>query len=322
MPESSRIIGHTRQRGELMTDLETGHVAHAYLFAGPPSIGKTTIARWFARAILLKDAQDAERERAEYEIDHLLHPDLLVLDDLWIEEVREDWDVIARSSNIPQQHRSKAPKIMKTDAISIDDVRVIQERFYETGRGFWRVCVIRSVDRMAGPAANAFLKILEEPPEGRVFLLTTEALSSLYPTIVSRTRVLHFDRIGESDMRQLTDGVGQDEVQFLLHLAQGAPGIVKRLRENPDLLREERLLHGKALSFWTTGSGTERLKLLAPLFKRGEESDRFLLHLALTLREHGLQVHRERALAELVRGLETNAHRQLLTQRFALAMRP
>lgn len=324
MPEATEIIGHARQIAELRNDLETGHVAHAYLFAGPPNVGKTTVAQWFARELLLRGLGDADRAREAHEIDLLFHPDLLILDDLWIEDVREDWELIARSSNMPQGHRAKPKdggKPLKTDTISIDDVRVIQERFYETGRGHWRVCIIRSVERMAAPAANAFLKILEEPPEGRVFLLTTESLSSLLPTVISRTRAIAFDRVSENDMRPLVADQSEEEnARFLLHLAQGAPGVVHRLREDHDRLRGERLLHSKALSFWTTNARIERLKLLMPLQKRGEEADRFLLHLALTLREHQLRPASERALAELVRGLETNAHRGLLTQRFALAI--
>lgn len=320
MPDIPGIIGHERQIAELKADLENGHVAHAYLFAGPPRIGKTTVAKWFARQLLLQGLADIERERSDHEIVRLLHPDLLILDDLWIEGQREDWEVIAQSSNIPQQHRSKAPKIMKTDTISIDDVRVIQNRLHETGRGHWSCCIIRSVERMRDEAANAFLKILEEPPEGRVFLLTTESVSSLLPTIVSRARVLHFDRVPEPAMHALVKDLPDEEAHFLLHLAQGAPGVVRALREDPDVLRGERLLHSKALSFWTSKSTVERLKLLTPLHKRGGESDRFLLHLALTLREHALTHGFERALAQLVRGLETNAHRQLLVQRFALAV--
>ena len=318
--DHSHIIGHSRQIAELETDLAGGHTAHAYLFAGPANIGKTTIAHWFARELLLKDLDEEARSSAEAEIDRLLHPDFLVLDDLWIEEVREDWDVIARSSNISQQHRSKSPRIMKTDVISIDDVRVIQERLYETGHGAVRVCLIRSVERMRDEAANAFLKILEEPPPGRIFLLTTDNAADLLPTVISRTRVLHFQPVKEPEMHTLLKDFPEEEKHFLLHLAQGAPGVLKRLIDDPDRLREERLLHSKALSFWKSTSPGERLKLLSALSKRGQEADRFLFHLALTLREHALSHASERAFNRLLQGFETNAHRQLLAEQFAMAI--
>ena len=318
--DHSHIIGHARQIAELETDLADSHTAHAYLFAGPANIGKTTVAHWFARELLLRDLSDEARGAAEAEIDRLLHPDFLVLDDLWIEEVREDWDVIARTSNISQQHRSKAPGIMKTDVIGIDDVRVIQQRLYETGHGAVRICLIRGVERMRDEAANAFLKILEEPPPGRVFLLTTDAMSSLLPTTISRTRVFHFQPVAEPQMSPLLRDLPEEEKHFLLHLAQGAPGILKSFIDNPDRLREERLLHSKALSFWKSTSPGERLKLLSALSKRGQEADRFLFHLALTLREHELSRASEQAFSRLLQGLETNAHRGLLTEQFAMAI--
>ncbi|MBI5155688.1 hypothetical protein HZA45_00280 [Candidatus Peregrinibacteria bacterium] len=318
--DHTQIIGHARQIAELETDIANGHLAHAYLFAGPANIGKTTVAHWFARELLLQGLSDEARGAAEAEIDRLLHPDFLVLDDLWIEEVREDWDVIARTSNIPQQHRSKAPRIMKTDVIGIDDVRVIQQRLHETGHGAVRVCLIRGAERMRDEAANAFLKILEEPPPGRVFLLTTDSISSLLPTTISRTRVLHFQPVAEPQMNPLLRDLPEEEQHFLLHLAQGAPGILKSFIDDPDRLRGERLLHSKALSFWKSTSPGERLKLLSALSKRGQEADRFLFHLALTLREHALSRASERAFSRLLQGFETNAHRGLLTEQFAMAI--
>jgi DNA polymerase-3 subunit delta' len=318
MVSSSPILGHAQQRSELLTDLESGNVAHAYLFAGPPHVGKLTVAKWFAKELILQGVVTSDRERVAHEVDRLIHPDILILDQLWIEEQCEDFDVIARSSNIPQQHRSRPPA-MRTDVISIDDVRIIQERLYETGTGRYRCCLIRSVERLREEAANAFLKILEEPPPGRVFLLTTQSLSSVIPTLRSRTRVLPFQHVPLAEIRPLVEGLPEDEARFLLHRAQGQPGIIHRLRDDPDALREERLAHTQAISFWSTSSLSERLGLLAPLKERGEASDRLLLHLGLALREdHGTTPPREQAWSALCRGLSTNAHRELLLQRFAM----
>ncbi len=321
MIKIQEIIGHHLQRQRLEEDIETGNVIHAYLFAGIRHLGKMSLARWFALNLLSQGIPADKQDGVQNQIERLVHPDLLILDQLWIEGVCEDWDLIAKTSNVAQQHRAKKPAA-KTDTISIDDIRFLQERLYETGAGRWRCCLIRSVERMQDAAASAFLKILEEPPDGLVFILTTQALSSLLPTVVSRTRVIKFHRLAQDELHPLLSEMSDDDVQFISHLAQGAPGTVLALRDNPDLLREQRLMHSNALSFWRSGSLSERMALLNPLQKRGEESRQFLMHLSLALREVFSEVpsSNANALVELVEGFNTNAHRQLLAQKFALTV--
>lgn len=318
MASLDSILGHQDQRSALAEDLAGGNVAHAYLLAGPRHLGKFTIARWFARELLTADASDgAERKRLEGEIERLIHPDLLVIDRLWIEDQSEDLDEIARYSNIAQQHRPKAKA--KTDTISIDDIRTLQERLYDVRTRKFRAVLIRSVERMQDEAVTSLLKILEEPPEGLVFLLTTQVLASLLPTLVSRCRVLRFFPLPRRELAPLLTQLGEEEAAFLAHLAQGAPGVIRDLRDDPDRLRAEHTAHANALSFWHARSFPDRLRLLSPLHERGGEADRLLLHLALALREQtpASPVHVQ-ALSVLAAALRTNAQRQLLAQRFAL----
>ena len=319
MVKGRAIVGHATVLEELERDLEALNVAHAYLFSGPEHIGKTNVAHWFATELLLKGVPEEKHENVQTRMEKLTHPDFLSLDQLWIEGVCEDWDTIAKTSNAPQQHRAKKPAA-KTDVISIDDVRSLQERLYETGTGQYRCCFIRAVGRMQTAAANAFLKILEEPPEGLVFLLTTQSFSTLPPTIISRTRVVRMQRLSYAELAPLLEDAEEEDRKFILHIAQGAPGTICALRDNPDLLREHKLLHSKAFSFWQSHSLKDRLQILVHLHKRGEESDRFLLHLALTIREHEVSSGGVKAFNRLVRGLGTNAHRQLLAQQFALSV--
>lgn len=313
------IIGHKKQLMQLQNDLQTDNLAHGYLFAGGPYLGKMAVAHWFARQILLKDIPEAERETALKQMDRLIHQDLLVLDQLWMEERMEDWDFIAQSSNLPQQHRAKAG--MKTDVIGIDDIREIQDRLQETGNLPHRVCIIRGIERMQDNAANAFLKILEEPPPGRIFILTTEFPSLILPTIMSRTRLVRFERAADRDLQELLQGQAPDDASFILHIAQGAPGLAIALMNDPDMLRNEKLLHTQAVSFWGAPELHDRLKQLEPLTERGPESERLLFHLALALREvPEYKREQERALTELVQGLKTNAHRTLQVQKFAMTV--
>ncbi|MBU1123051.1 hypothetical protein KJ652_00495 [Patescibacteria group bacterium] len=319
MPKITPIIGHESQCKQLLGDIESDNIAHAYLFSGVRHLGKMSVARWFALQLLLKDNPSEEHEKIKSEVERLVHSDLLVLDQLWMDGVCDDWDIIAKTSNVPQQHRAKKPPA-KTDIISIDDVRAMQERLYETGTGTHRCCVIRSMERMQDAAANAFLKILEEPPEGVVFIITTQTHSMLLPTVISRMRTIQFHRLGYAELQPLLEDVSEDDAQFILHLSQGAPGTVITLKSDSDLLRERRLLHSKAASFWKSKSLREKLDLLTPLHKRGIESRRLLTHLSLALREQGgtATPAQVAALTNLSRDLETNAHRQLLTQKFVL----
>ncbi|ALM10350.1 MAG TPA: hypothetical protein DEB30_05240 [Candidatus Peribacter riflensis] len=311
------IVGHHAVRAQLEHDLETENVSHAYLFAGPRHLGKMTLARWFALRLLSAGVPEEAEEHVRHACERMTHSDLFVLDQLWIADQCEDWGTIAQTSNAPQQEREK--KKVKTDTIGIDDIRALQERLQETATGKYRCCIIRSAERMQSEAANALLKILEEPPPSLVFIFTTQALSSLLPTVVSRMRVFRFHPLSRPELLPLLDGVNEEDRQFILHLAQGAPGVAQELKHDPEALRIHRLVHTKAVSFWRTRSLKERLQILDPLTERGEEADQLLLHLALALREQspasGAWVH---ALHELAQGLRTNAHRGLMTQRFAL----
>jgi DNA polymerase III gamma/tau subunit len=314
------LYGHGPQREELERDIQTGNIAHAYLFEGPASIGKCSVATWFATELLTQGLSDEEKTKQTRAIEKLVHPDLLVLDKLWMHESFDDLDQLAKYSNVPQAHRIKSKA--KTDTISIDDVRAIQERLYETGTGRYRCCIIRSVERMQDEAVNALLKPLEEPPEGVVFLLTTQAQTSLLPTLVSRARVLKFHRLSRKELLPLLTDISADEAAFLIMIAQGAPGTIIRLRDNPEALREARLLHTQAVAFWHTKRLADRLSILSPIEKRGAQADAFVRHLSLSLHEDvlGMKLRNIEHLQALLHGLETNASRPLLLQRFAMAV--
>ncbi|MDB4979127.1 MAG: polymerase subunit delta [Candidatus Peribacteria bacterium] len=323
MSINQNILGHTLQLSALQNDIQTDNVSHAYLFTGPPHIGKFTVAKWFASTLLTKDIADGEeKKRAEYEVEKLIHPDIFVLDQLWMEDRNENFDMIAKSSNIPQQHRMKSKA--KTDTISIEDVRVLQERLYEIGSGAHRCCLIRSVERMQDEAVNALLKIVEEPPPGMVFVLTAESAGAVLPTLVSRSRVVEFQRLPQADLSPLLTDTDPDDAQFMLMIAQGAPGVIVALKSSPDTLRTARTVHASAVSFWRSRRLFERLTLLSPIEKRGNDSESLLFHLSLAL--HADPAEKKGAygdaLMELLRGLDTNASRPLLLQRFALAVTP
>lgn len=318
MSPASHILGHKEQQHDLLRDVEAGNIAHAYLFTGPSHIGKFTVAKWFASMLLLDGVPHDHIDQVTAEVERLLHPDILVLDQLWMEDINEDLEQIAKYTNIAQEHRKKSKA--KTDTISIDDIRALQARLHEVPRNTYRCCLIRSVERMQDEAVNALLKILEEPPTGLIFLLTAHSEDAVPATLLSRSRRMTFGRLSRKDLYPLVAEASEDERQFLLHLSQGAPGIIEKLKNNPEALRQEQTLSSKALTFWNEQSLTGRMSSLAVLHERGEEADRFLLHLCLSLRQlpRGKQLQSMRPLRDLLRGLETNVSRPLLCHKFSV----
>ncbi len=316
------IAGHEKQRGELLKDIADKNIAHAYLLSGPEHIGKTTVAQWFAWRLLVDHLPSDQAEPVRIQMEKFIHPDFLCLDDLWIEEISEDWNVIAQSSNVPQQHRSKDTPA-RTDVIGIDDLRLLFERLQATGDSPYLCCIIRGIERMQPAAATSFLKILEEPPARVVFILTTDAPSLLLPTILSRTRTLRFAPLKKDEMIALLDGRDDEDAGFALHIAEGAPGKLKRLLDDPDTLRASKQLHSQAKQFWQTTSLKDRLSWLLKATEKKQSTDDVLMHLGLALREYP-DIQKRAALVQtysaLTRDLKTNAHRALLLERFALAV--
>ncbi len=317
-----QIIGHQRQQAELLADIAHGNISHAYLFTGAHHLGKFTMARWFAWRILADGIAPDQTETVKDQIERLIHPDFLSLDKLWMEDKQDDWKLIGQYSNVDQHHRAKDTPA-KTDTIGIKDIEALQGRLYETGGSPHLCCVIRLAERMTGEAANAFLKVLEEPPPRVVFILTAESEQAVLPTIASRTRIVRFHPLKPSEMEPLLKESDEIDNAFILHLAQGAPGMLVTLLDDPDALRERRQIHGQAKQFWQAATLHDRLKWIIPFSDGKHDLKELLLHLGLTLREHPDLERREALVAaymKLLRGLETNTNKGLLLERFALAV--
>jgi DNA polymerase-3 subunit delta' len=325
MPSTDSLVGHTFQIEQLQADIANGNVAHAYLFAGPPHLGKMAVAKEFGMTLLTLGRSDEETIVVRDQISRLTHPDFLVLDQLWIVEEQENWEQIAKTSNAPQQHREK--KNVKSNTISIDDIRALQERLAIAPTSGFLCCMIRSIERLQEAAANAFLKMLEEPPSKVIFLLTTEHRESLLPTLVSRTRTILFHPVSLHDLKPLVAHLDDDDASFILHLSQGAPGKVMRLLKDPDLLRDEKQLHAQADRFWSESSKHRRLQWLMTSAEKSSDidMDRILLHLGISLQEHLRETPRKdwyKAYTNLLSASRTNTQRGLLLEQFVFAVSP
>jgi len=202
---NTMLFGHEEAEALLLRDLAAGKLAHGWLISGPPGIGKATLAYRFARTLLASD------ERAAARIIAGSHADLLVIEQRYDEKKEE-----------------------KLRDISVEQAREIAQFLSLTpGEGRWRVVIIDSIDALNVNAANAILKILEEPPPQAILLLISHNPGRLLPTLRSRCRQLRLTPLDNSQflsiMRHVQPAIESGELPALAQLSGMAPGIALAL---------------------------------------------------------------------------------------------
>lgn len=227
--ETLSLIGHAEAERLAGEALSGDRVPQAWLLTGPPGVGKATFAYRMARFLLTGAGSDAgpslfgdaapatglgvdPDHSAVRQIAAGSHPDLLV-----IERAMDE-----------KKDKLKA-------AISVDQVREIGQFLHLTAsQGGWRIVIVDTADEMNTNAANALLKVLEEPPKRSMLLLVSNTPGRLLPTIRSRCRLLRFSPLPDADVRTvaaevLDAGEALDPIAVLL--AEGAPGRALALAE-------------------------------------------------------------------------------------------
>jgi DNA polymerase-3 subunit delta' len=181
--ENFALLGQDDALHRAARALRAGRPPSAWLITGAPGVGKATLAYRIARYLLAYGATDAGPEDLSVPPDHSAarqvaaqsHPGLLVL---------------KRAMN------PKTGKLMTV--LSVDEIRRLAGFFGMTsGAGGWRVAIIDTADDMNDNAANALLKMLEEPPANAMLLVLSNTPGRLLPTIRSRCQRL--------DLRPLDD---------------------------------------------------------------------------------------------------------------------
>jgi DNA polymerase-3 subunit delta' len=206
-------MGQDKAAAQLLTAWKSGAMHHAWLLAGPRGVGKASFALAAAERLLAEAAgPPIEAAGLETPEDHPAgrlvsarsHPDFRLLERL----VNEKTGNLARG-------------------ISVHQVRELGELFAVTpALSPWRAVVIDSVDDLEPSAANALLKMLEEPPANCLFLLVSHVPGRLLPTIRSRCRRLEFAQLDDDAMTSVLgeQGLGASEIDRILPLARGSVG--------------------------------------------------------------------------------------------------
>lgn len=217
--ETTALFGHHDAEQTLLGAYSGGRIPHAWLISGPQGIGKATLAYRMARFVL------AHRDPASTQVQSAETLDL----DPEHSVVRQ---VAAEAhGGLLEIHRTANDKGVLRTVITVDDVRETVGFYGSTAAvDGWRVCIVDTVDELNTNAANALLKVLEEPPLRSLFLLVTHAQARVLPTIQSRCRKLPLRALAAADVLSAAAlATGRDESDpELREVADASEGSVSR----------------------------------------------------------------------------------------------
>ena len=178
------VVGQGSLTTTLKNAIQSGRLAHAYLFCGPRGVGKTTCARIFAKTI------------------NCLTP-------------QANGEACGECESCKAFNEQRSYNIHELDAASnnsVEDIRQLIEQVRIPPQiGKYKVFIIDEVHMLSQAAFNAFLKTLEEPPHHAIFILATTEKHKILPTIMSRCQIYDFKRMGVDDIVSHLNNVAEKE---------------------------------------------------------------------------------------------------------------
>ncbi len=223
----SQILGHAERIDAFRQIVMRHRLAHAYLFVGPPGVGKRRFALELAKALLCEDAKSPRKLDACDRCDACLlvdagtHPDLF--------------------------------QVSRPEDVNEFPIKLIREFcdgfMFKPARGHGKVAILDDTDDFNEESANCFLKTLEEPPPGSLLILLSTNLDRQLPTIKSRCQAVRFAPLGEAHVRQLLQKQGIEDAAMLARLVRlsgGSPGQALALADEALWNFRHELLQGLA----------------------------------------------------------------------------
>lgn len=222
--DTRRLLGQSEAEAAFLSAVASGRLHHGWLITGPRGVGKATLAWRLARFLLTSADPSAG-------------PGLLGAPPAPVSlDAPEDHPVLRRMAAGAEPRLFVLRRPWDEDnsrlrkEITVDEVRRLKSFFTLTAAdGGRRVAIVDAADELNTSAANALLKLLEEPPERAVLLLVAHQPSALLPTIRSRCRALRLRPLGAADLDAALAQAGFPPDPGLHALSGGSVGMAMRL---------------------------------------------------------------------------------------------
>jgi len=291
----ARIAGHHEARRRLSAAFASGRLPQVMVFTGPVGVGKQRLALWLAQLLLCSGAgagadSDSATEpcgncRGCRAVLELRHPDLHWLIPIPRPKAGEPDKQVAEAEQAVGallEERRAQPLWARPDGMSshsLASVRLLQRSASLTAvEGGRRIFIVGDAERLvpqesSPEAANALLKLLEEPPAGATFILTATDVRHLLPTIRSRAAPLRLLRLADAEVREFlaTGGaVPEREIAQRTRLAAGLIGAALADDESGGTARKTAHAVLEAVAGSSRGERSLAALRQAPVAARGE----------------------------------------------------
>jgi DNA polymerase-3 subunit delta' len=215
MDKNWNLLGHEWAVEMLKQHLRRDSVRHAYLFTGPPGLGRRTLALRFAQALNCPNqaapGEPCRKCKTCQQIERMQYPDLVVI---------------------------QAEK--EGGTLKVEQIRSVRQSLsLKPYQGKYRIALFLRFQESNPNAANALLKTLEEAPAHVILLLTADTAEQLLPTIISRCEILRLRPLPVEMVESYLKKQDTDEptAHLLAHISGGRPGYALRLMQDKEALK-------------------------------------------------------------------------------------
>lgn len=232
-----RLVGQNNARQQAENLLRTDRLSHAYLITGPEGSGKTAFSLAMAEVVNGVDhLTDLKGTSVSKKSSWYTHPDIHLFIPLptsvGMSELQARLELLSKD---PYEIVDFSVRPALTDAESSKNRRAFYsieyyhseirpKTVYKPNEGRRTVVILTGIDTMRKESSNAFLKLLEEPSENVLFILTASKTDQLLPTIISRCQHIRLNRLSENEIKEgliRFDNKSEEEAAFLARLSDG-----------------------------------------------------------------------------------------------------